>query len=180
MGMSKAGDSELIRVTMIDYFTGATLLDRLVWPDAELLHPNTQYSGVTWAQLHHARNTRTCIFGVENARKAVWNFVGPETIVVGHGLQNDLRSLRWIHHAVVDSFILGWIEQTPVREAKAAVVRAELEKQRQIKAKAFEEKKKAEKAAKEQAEKDKAEGKPVVVAARYVNIVQRYCPKFIA
>ncbi|KAE9979679.1 hypothetical protein EG328_000729 [Venturia inaequalis] len=165
MGTSKSGDSELIRVTMINYLTGATLVDSLVWPDAELRHPNTQYSGVTWAQLHHARNTRTCIFGVENARKAVWNFVGPETIVVGHGLHNDLRSLRWIHRTVVDSFILGWIEQTPMREAKEAAVRVEVEKQRQIKAKALDEKKKAEKAAKEQAEKDKAEGKPVIVAA---------------
>ncbi|TLD39668.1 RNA exonuclease [Venturia nashicola] len=164
MGTGKAGDSELIRVTMIDYFTGVTLVDRLVWPDAELLHPNTRFSGVTWAQLNRARDTRTCIFGIENARNAVWDFVGPDTIVVGHGLQNDLKSLRWIHHAVVDSFILGWIEQTPIREAKEAVVRAEIEKQRQIRARALEEKKKAEKADKEQAEKDKAEGKLVIDA----------------
>lgn len=169
MGISKARDSELIRVTVVDYLTRATLIDRLVWPDAELLHPNTKYSGVTWAQLNHAQKTSSCIFGIENARKAIWNFVGPETIVVGHGASNDLRSLRWIHHAIVDSGILGWIEQTPIREAKEAAVRAEVAKQREIKAKALAEKKKAEKAAKEQAEKDKAEGKPVVIP-RYVTI----------
>lgn len=167
--MSKAGDSELIRVTVVDYFTGTPLVDRLVWPDAELLHPKTQYSGVTWAQLYHARNTKSCLFGIENARKAVWNLVGPETIVVGHGASNDLRSLRWIHHNIVDSFVLGWIEKTPIREAKAAVVRAEVEKQRAIKAEALKAKKDAEEAAKEQAEKDKAEGKPVVVP-RYVTL----------
>ncbi|QDS72575.1 hypothetical protein FKW77_000900 [Venturia effusa] len=156
MGMSKAGDSELIRVTVVDYFTSTPLIDRLVWPDAELLHPNTKYSGVTWAQLHYARNTSSCLFGIANARKAVWNFVGPETIVVGHAASNDLRSLRWIHHAVVDSLVLGWIEQTPIREAKEAERRRDIENQRAIKAKALRDKKEAEKAAKEQTKEQKA------------------------
>jgi RNA exonuclease 1 len=32
--------------------------------------------------------------------------VGQDTIVVGHGILNDMRALRWIHASVVDSFVL--------------------------------------------------------------------------
>lgn len=161
MGVSKAGDSELIRITVIDYFTTETLIDRLVWPDAELLHPNTQYSGVTWGELNHARRTKTCLFGIENARKAIWNFVRPDTVIVAHGGSNDFRSLRWIHTAIVDSYIVEWIIQTPIREAKEAVRREEVRLKIEATTKALKEKAELEEAAKKKAEKAKAEGNPV-------------------
>lgn len=106
MGTAKSGDSELIRVTLIDYFSSATLVDALVQPDVEMAHLNTKYSGVTWKDLRSARQSGRCIYGKENARKAVWNFVGPSTIVVGHSTKNDLAALRWIHHAIIDTFLL--------------------------------------------------------------------------
>lgn len=42
----------------------------------------------------------------EGARNAVWRFVGGQTIVVGHGVNNDLRSMKWIHEHVVDSLVI--------------------------------------------------------------------------
>lgn len=156
MGTAKSGDNVLIRVTVVDYFTGTPLIDQLVWPDVELLHPNTKYSGVRWVDLHKARRARTCLFGMKNARKAVWNFVGPDTIVVGHGASSDLRSLRWIHTAIVDSFVIEWNLQTPIRQAKIKAAKEKVELERAVKAQAAKEKAELEKAAKAQAETDEA------------------------
>ena len=41
MGTAFDGDSELIRLTLIDYFSGETLIDSLVYPDVAMLHFNT-------------------------------------------------------------------------------------------------------------------------------------------
>ncbi|KAK3320280.1 ribonuclease H-like domain-containing protein [Cercophora scortea] len=106
MGTAYDGTSELIRVTMIDYFTGAVLVDKLVWPDVEMMHYNTRYSGVTRFDMQTALRAGTCIRGIRNAKAELWRFVGQDTIVVGHSAENDLRALRWIHSRVVDSFLI--------------------------------------------------------------------------
>ncbi|KAF1969770.1 hypothetical protein BU23DRAFT_512655 [Bimuria novae-zelandiae CBS 107.79] len=106
MGTAKTGDSELIKLTLIDYFTGEILIDKIVEPDVPLQHLNTKWSGVTWGQVRAAQRKRTSLQAPAGARRALWKFVGPETIVVGHGVHNDFKSLKWIHEHVVDSFII--------------------------------------------------------------------------
>jgi RNA exonuclease 1 len=106
MGTAVSGDSELIRITVIDYFTSDILLNSFVEPDVPMSHLNTQYSGVTWADIRKAKRDGLCLYGTAAARKALWRFVGPQTVVVGHGASSDLRTLRWIHNVVVDSQIV--------------------------------------------------------------------------
>lgn len=128
MGVNQAGDSELIRISVIDYFSRAILLDSLVWPDAKMAHYNTRFSGVTRYAMENARRRRTCIFGRANARKAVWKFVGPDTIVVGHAGHGDLTSLRWIHPTVIDTLIIETNNRPPPPEKKCSEVEAGVEK----------------------------------------------------
>lgn len=78
---------------------------------------NTKWSGVSWDDLRKVRSEGTCIKGTAAARNAVWAHVGPETVVVGHSVHNDLRTLRWTHTRVVDSYIIA---HKPVREAHEA------------------------------------------------------------
>lgn len=108
MGTSQNNDTELIRVTLIDYFTGETLLDSLVYPSLAMKHYNTKYSGVGMAQMERARKRGDVIHGRDEARKMVWRYVGQDTIVVGHSAQNDLNALRWIHPAgkIVDTYLV--------------------------------------------------------------------------
>lgn len=106
MGTSHDGESELIRVTVLDYFTGAALLDSLVWPDIPMLHFNTRYSGVTGTQMWAAKRDQTCLFGVEAARREVWRYVDADTVVIGHDVKNDLGALRWAHGVVIDSLLV--------------------------------------------------------------------------
>ncbi|KAM0245092.1 hypothetical protein ACHAQJ_010646 [Trichoderma viride] len=106
MGTASTGETELIRVSAVDYFSGAVLLDSLVYPDVKMIHYNTKYSGITRQNMENARRTRSCLFGRANARKALWKFIGPDTIIIGHSCHSDLTSLRWIHPVIVDTLII--------------------------------------------------------------------------
>ncbi|KAK4121866.1 hypothetical protein N657DRAFT_576983, partial [Parathielavia appendiculata] len=124
MSTAVDGDSELIRLTVIDYFSGETLIDGLVCPDIAMLHYNTRWSGVKKADMERSLRQGECIMGRDAVRRAVSEYVGPSTIVVGHSVQNDLAALRWIHHRVADSHII----ESSVR--KEAELKAEKEREK--------------------------------------------------
>jgi RNA exonuclease 1 len=136
MGVSEAGESELIRVSVVDYFTGAILLDKLVYPDVKMKHYNTRYSGVSFRDMQAAVRKRSCLFGRAAARRAVWNCVGVDTIVVGHDAQSDLTSLRWIHPLVVDTFM---VEEEIARKIKDRLTREANKHQEELDLKRLEE-----------------------------------------
>lgn len=115
MGISQHGDSELIRVTAVDYFTGETLVDSLVYPLVPMLHFNTRYSGVDRRMLERARIRKQCIMGRDEARMHLWRFVGPETILVMHGGPSDLMSLRWIHRRIIDTLRVEASRKEPIQ-----------------------------------------------------------------
>ncbi|KAG9254047.1 ribonuclease H-like domain-containing protein [Emericellopsis atlantica] len=124
MGTSEYGDTELIRLTIIDYFTGQVLLDKLVWPDCPMQHFNTRFSGITRQMMNDARRRRTCLFGRASARAEMWKFIGQDTVVVGHGSNNDFTSLRWIHPRIVDTFLI----EEPFATVERAKFEAAMEK----------------------------------------------------
>ncbi|KAF2825060.1 hypothetical protein CC86DRAFT_395397 [Ophiobolus disseminans] len=86
MGTAASSDPGLIRVTLVDDFFETVILDNIVEPD-------------------NARKQGTSLKGKAGAREEIWKYVGPHTLVVGHGVNNDLRSLRWIHTLVVDLYV---------------------------------------------------------------------------
>ena len=47
MGTADDGEMELIRLTMIDYFSSETFIDSLVFPSVKMFHYNTRFSRVT-------------------------------------------------------------------------------------------------------------------------------------
>ncbi|ETI22782.1 hypothetical protein G647_06858 [Cladophialophora carrionii CBS 160.54] len=106
MGTSRTSESELIRLTAVDFFTRAILIDNLVTPTVPMAHYNTRYSGVTAQAMRAAIRTRTAIHGRAAALRGLLEFVGPETVVVAHGGSSDFRALRWIHPCIVDTYIL--------------------------------------------------------------------------
>lgn len=135
MGTAIRNETVCIRISAIDYFTGETLVDKLVFPDEKILNYNTRFSGVTFRQMMQAKSAGDCLLGIAAARQAIWKFVGPDTIVVAHSGQNDLNCLRWLHANIVDTFL---VEASPVmelekqarEEAKAHAERMRQEKQR--------------------------------------------------
>ncbi|KAJ5161421.1 hypothetical protein N7492_006813 [Penicillium capsulatum] len=103
MGINVRGDQELIRVTLLDYYTGEVLIDALVDPNMELLHTNLRWSGVSFAMLNRARAKGKCLRGRMDALERICDFVGPKTTLIMHGGQNDLAALRWSHDKIIDT-----------------------------------------------------------------------------
>lgn len=104
-GIATNGDREIVRIGMLDFFTGEILINSLVFPgeNVEMLHLNTHWTGVDWQMLRSARRMRTVLEGRDAARNRVWDFVGPETIIITYsGGTRDLLELRLMHRRIID------------------------------------------------------------------------------
>lgn len=91
--------SSLARITLIDE-DGSVLLDELVKPDQPIIDYLTRYSGITPARM----KTATC--SLRRAQKYVRKLVNHNVILVGHGLENDLKALQLAHPYCVDTSLL--------------------------------------------------------------------------
>ncbi|KAL1872415.1 RNA exonuclease 3 [Diaporthe australafricana] len=113
---------ELIRLTATSWPDGAELLDVLVQPFGEILDLNSQYSGVfpedlaravSWtenwkptAQEPGERRVLQKVSSPEVARDLLFSIISPDTILIGHGLENDLNAMRMVHPNLVDTILL--------------------------------------------------------------------------
>lgn len=90
----------LARLTVVDAMA-KVVLDAHVKPQGAVLDLNTRFSGVKPEHLD----------GVEDDLAAIRDQLGAlmdeDTILVGHGLENDLRALRIVHLAVIDTAIVS-------------------------------------------------------------------------
>ena len=90
---------ELTRISIISPSLDC-LYDTYVRPLSPILDYNTHYSGITPS---HMANTQTTLTDVHHFLRQIMTH---QTILVGHGLQNDLRVLKMRHRRVVDT---SWI-----------------------------------------------------------------------
>ncbi|KJH39892.1 exonuclease [Dictyocaulus viviparus] len=90
---------EPARITVVDQY-GADVIDCVFHPDHDLVDPNTQYSGLSEEEIEESRMT------LREARDLLFEVVNSNTILIGHGLENDLKALRIVHDAVVDTSVL--------------------------------------------------------------------------
>ena len=58
---------------------------------------NTRFSGIT------AEKYASAVMPLVSVRKALDKLINSETIIIGHALENDLKTLRMIHHRCVDT-----------------------------------------------------------------------------
>ncbi|CAO3614560.1 unnamed protein product [Cunninghamella echinulata] len=93
MGYTTIG-MELIRLTVINDQM-EIIIDEKVLPSHMIIDLNTRYSGIT------------TLGGVTHNLASIQDLLGQymnqDTILLGHGLENDLKALRIIHHKVIDT-----------------------------------------------------------------------------
>lgn len=89
----------LARLTVVDV-DGAVLLDSLVQPPGTILDVNTRFSGIAVNGLQGVTDD------LGEVRELLGGLIDEQTIIVGHGLENDLKALRLVHTNVIDTAIV--------------------------------------------------------------------------
>ncbi|KAF4977770.1 hypothetical protein FZEAL_5736 [Fusarium zealandicum] len=125
---------ELIRLTATSWPAGEELLDVLVRPLGEILDLNSRYSGVwpedlaqaqSWSaddsskpakssnddasedgELKPKKRKLKIVSSPEVARDLLFSLISPATPLIGHGLENDLNSVRIVHPTLIDTVLL--------------------------------------------------------------------------
>ncbi|KAI0347258.1 ribonuclease H-like protein [Trametopsis cervina] len=92
------GGMRVARVSVVDG-TGKEVFDELVRMDdgVEVIDFNTRFSGVT------PEAYATAVLQLSSIRKSLDALINSNTIIIGHALDNDLKTLRMIHHRCVDT-----------------------------------------------------------------------------
>ncbi|XP_077105387.1 RNA exonuclease 1 homolog isoform X1 [Ranitomeya variabilis] len=90
---------ELARVTVVDSSL-QVVYDTFVKPDNEIIDYNTRFSGVT------EENLKNITTSIRDVQAIMLNLFSADTILIGHGLENDLVALKLIHDTVVDTSIV--------------------------------------------------------------------------
>lgn len=92
---------ELTKITVVGA-DGRLVYDSFVKPECSIVDYNTRFSGITAKDLNNRKVPTKSLKDVQND---LMGFINADTILVGHGLENDLRALRLIHSTVVDTAV---------------------------------------------------------------------------
>ncbi|CAG9790106.1 unnamed protein product [Diatraea saccharalis] len=76
---------------------GRIVYQQYVKPTSPVVDYNTRFSGIRPRDLQTAKKT------LRDVQNDILGFVGTDTILIGHALENDLRALKLLHNAVVDT-----------------------------------------------------------------------------
>lgn len=61
---------------------------------------NTRFSGIT------PESYASAVSPLASIRESLDVFINSNTIIIGHALENDLKTLRMIHHRCVDTAVM--------------------------------------------------------------------------
>ncbi|XP_028403843.1 putative RNA exonuclease pqe-1 isoform X2 [Dendronephthya gigantea] len=90
---------ELTRVTVVDYKC-EEIYDTLVKPENDIIDYNTRFSGITEESMIGVT------MSLRDVQSVLLSMFYEDTILLGHSLESDLRSLKIIHSTVVDTAIV--------------------------------------------------------------------------
>ncbi|KAK4873636.1 hypothetical protein RN001_012996 [Aquatica leii] len=92
---------ELTKITVIGV-DGRLVYDSFVKPENEIIDYNTRFSGITCKDLSKKSGTKT----LREVQNDLMGFINADTILIGHGLENDLRALRIMHYTIIDTAVV--------------------------------------------------------------------------
>lgn len=103
----EGGASELVSLSVIDFFTGEQVMHSLVKPRVPVRDWRTNIHGISPGVMTTARAKGQTLDGWQSARHELFKHVDEDTVLVGHALHHDLAVLHIQPARVVDSIILA-------------------------------------------------------------------------
>ena len=97
----------LIRLSVVNGFEPSQILiDTLVNPAMPIFDCKTDIHGISEEKI------KAVDFSIRHAQAFLFNICSTDTIIVGHGVHNDLRALRFNHSNVIDtSYLYGLVNE---------------------------------------------------------------------
>ncbi|CAG5108748.1 Similar to REXO1L1: Exonuclease GOR (Pan troglodytes) [Cotesia congregata] len=86
---------EPTRLTIVQ-LDGSIVYDQFIKPEHKIIDYNTHYSGIREGDLVHAKT-------LQKVHQDLKKLIHADTIIIGHGLENDLRKLKIYHETVLDT-----------------------------------------------------------------------------
>lgn len=107
IGGTKDGEDQLIKLTILELFTGNSLLSsRLVKPTRPVSDWREHVTGLDATIMSDTVSRNDALDGREAARAELWRFADEDRILIGQSLRNDLRVLHTSHARVIDTAII--------------------------------------------------------------------------
>uniref|UniRef100_A0A1I8P518 Exonuclease domain-containing protein n=1 Tax=Stomoxys calcitrans TaxID=35570 RepID=A0A1I8P518_STOCA len=94
---------EVTKVSVVGY-DGSLVYEHFVRPRAEIIDYNTRFSGISETDL--SPNSNNSIKTFAQVQQDLLKLFDADTILIGHGLDNDLRVLRLVHKTIVDTSLI--------------------------------------------------------------------------
>lgn len=94
---------EVTKVSVVGY-DGSLVYEHFVRPQAKIIDYNTRFSGITEKDLSPDSNNSIKTFA--QVQQDLLKLFDADTILIGHGLDNDLRVLRLVHKTIVDTSLI--------------------------------------------------------------------------
>jgi len=114
---------EVTKVTVVG-MDGRLVYESLVNPENDIIDYNTRFSGITAKDLNRGQ-TKT----LKEVQNDLNGFINADSILIGHGLENDLRALNLVHLSVIDtSLVFPHFYGLPYRRSLRSLVRSYLKR----------------------------------------------------
>eukprot|EP00397_Hematodinium_sp_SG-2012_P026545 GEMP01027816.1.p1 GENE.GEMP01027816.1~~GEMP01027816.1.p1 ORF type:complete len:515 (-),score=91.54 GEMP01027816.1:771-2291(-) len=120
------GSGQLARVSVLDQ-NGSVLMDRLCRPPGRVTNYLTQFSGITEEML------KTTSLVLKDLQEELLTVIRPNSVLVGHGLENDLWAMKLVHPHIIDTALLfphpqGWPKKQSLQVLGFSLLKKKLDR----------------------------------------------------
>lgn len=104
-GVNIRGEPEVVRVVVLEFYSGQILIDSLVSPSTDMMHYNTPRTGITHAMMAAAKESGQAIESYHKFREMLGNIMRPGAKMIMWNGAETLKCLRIVNDTLAPMVI---------------------------------------------------------------------------